>query len=97
MLERGEVKIVRSYFILESENQELKKQIRELEVKYNMENELRKILRYVLAEYNDGMFCKNYHVDKYGKYYCILNLKDCKTCPICDLDLGFIKLSYKMI
>jgi len=62
-----------------------------------MENEIRKILQYVLAEYDGNLFCKNSKDIGYGYRECILNLKGCRTCLKCELDLDFIKKDYGMI
>jgi len=60
-----------------------------------MENELRKILQYVLAEYDGNLYCKNSKDINYGYRECILNLENnCRTCPKCELDLEFIKKDY---
>ena len=61
-----------------------------------MENELRKILQYVLAEYDGNLFCKNSKNTNYGYRECTLDLENCKTCLKCELDLEFIKKDYGM-
>jgi len=64
-----------------------------------MENELRKILQYVLTEYDGNLFCKNSKDTGYGYRECVLgldDLKDCKTCLKCELDLEFVKKDYGM-
>ena len=62
-----------------------------------MENELRKILQYVLAEYDGNLYCKNSKDTDYGYRECILHLEsNCRTCLKCELDLEFIKKDYEM-
>jgi len=62
-----------------------------------MENELRKILQYVLAEYDGNLYCKNSKDTDYGYRECILHLEsNCRTCSECELDLEFIKKDYEM-
>ncbi len=62
-----------------------------------MENELRKILQYVLAEYDGDLYCKNSKDTGYGYRECTLGLEGCKNCSQCELDLDFIKQDYGMI
>jgi hypothetical protein len=62
-----------------------------------LEKELRKILQYVLAEYDEELYCKN--SKDTGREYreCNLGLRGCKTCDKCELDLSFIKKVYGII
>lgn len=62
-----------------------------------MEEELRRILQYVLAEYDGSLFCKNSKNTGYGYRECVLNLENCRTCAKCELDLDFIKKDYGII
>jgi len=62
-----------------------------------MEDELRRILQFVLVEYDGDLFCKNSKDTGYGYRKCILDLEGCKTCSKCDLDLDFVKKDYGII
>lgn len=59
-----------------------------------MEDEIKKILQFVLAEYDGSLYCKNSKNIGDGYRDCILNLEGCKICPKCELDLEFVKKDY---